>query len=488
MRRAILSFLVLTMALSHTSAQQLRPVDVKKARNAVYQWISDYNGYAECEGKNAEKNFSSLFTSADVEVYNDYYPMENYDFKNNHISQIDYVALLHNRGSFYRMRYEITNGMYTNEVYNDGIITYYVTFNKEVMFFQRDSRSDDRYEYPSKMLDMNATLEYDIAAGTMKASKLSCTNPPEFFLVLHDGENNSYETEYSVRKRAQMLSTPLVAYTPKHESFDRKMVTFSRDTLKNGFGIGYAIGYENVDAPISDKGFKGYTIEGGIMNAPHIIYYRQMQLRNRNRLGIETELWLKSSTSKFKTDYYDSYQETDADGGRYQRQIAALNYEETHSRKSLEIPISFKYERFARQNVSIFGKAGISAAYELNTKIESHGDMDYRGYYDWLFDVTLSQNGIYDFGQYKLEATGDATAVKKLSLAVLAQVGVSYYFADRWMASLSFRYRSTVWGKTDSMDDYHLSRKDGDWNSLTYAQDRFDTHLFTVQLFICYNF
>ena len=53
------------------NAQKIKSNDLKSARNAVYEWIRDYNIYAKCVGRSAKSNFYSLFDDESIEIYND---------------------------------------------------------------------------------------------------------------------------------------------------------------------------------------------------------------------------------------------------------------------------------------------------------------------------------------------------------------------------------------------------------------------------------
>ena len=79
-------------------AQEIKSGDLKTARNAVYEWISDYNVYAKCVGRTAKSDFYSLFEDKTIEIYNDYFPMFDYDFNNQMISVENYFELVGDEG------------------------------------------------------------------------------------------------------------------------------------------------------------------------------------------------------------------------------------------------------------------------------------------------------------------------------------------------------------------------------------------------------
>lgn len=469
-------------------AQEIKSGDLKTARNAVYEWISDYNVYAKCVGRTAKSDFYSLFEDKTIEIYNDYFPMFDYDFNNQMISVENYFELVGNKESYYEMKYNIKNGTIQSEEYEDGRIIFNVTFDKNVWFVQRGSFRDDRYEYPNLDLEMKVVLEYKIDLGVLVAISLICENTISPFLILHEDGKNSFEKQSSIISYCASKSSHLINYSMYAMDFDEKMIKIKSDTLKNYIGFGYTIGSEKVNAPISDNRFSNYNITGGIQHAVYGRFYQQLSLKGLQRWGVEVSLMYKNSSSVANAEFNEKYNDVDPDGGHYERIIQGSLYKETIKRHIVELPITLRYEYFLNKDFSAFAQAGASLAFDISRSAEATGDMSYSGYYDWLFDVTITQNGIYDFGNFYLNKGTSDLGLNKFMIASVLSVGGCYYFRNNWMIELAFKYRGTLWGGVNKDDEYHLSKYDGDWTSLTYIQDKYNTSIFNFQIQINYNF
>ena len=58
MKRMLMLMLLCGCVLfGRPSKAQVKPIELKMARNAVYEWIDNYNVYARGEGRNAKGNF-----------------------------------------------------------------------------------------------------------------------------------------------------------------------------------------------------------------------------------------------------------------------------------------------------------------------------------------------------------------------------------------------------------------------------------------------
>ena len=490
MKRMLMLMLLCGCVLfGRPSKAQVKPIELKMARNAVYEWIDNYNVYARCEGRNAKGNFYSLFESGDLLIFNDYLPMEEYDFQNPMISVRDYVSLVRNSDNRYLLKYELRDGKIVNEEYRSGKLLYSITMTKEVWFVEKGVNSDDRYEYPSQRFNITVALEYRIATEEMVATSFLCSQTPSSFVVLHEGiDNTRYNKVSEVELICKARSNQLVKYAYHSTDFDKKMIEISCDTLKNYVGCGYTIGEEVVRAPISDSRVSDYSIVGGLQHSTWFSCYRQLSQQIKHRWGLEIGLLYKNSSSVVNAQWIDRYPEIDPDNSPYQRIISGENYVEQISRNIVELPITARYEYLINRQFSVFAQAGISVGYSFLNSSRAVAEMDYRGYYDWLFDVTLSQNGIYDFGQFSLSNTATSLGLQKLMVGSVFSLGGCYYFQDNWMLEFAFRYRGTLWGGVNRDDDYHLSQRDGDWRSLTYLQDKYLANAFNFHLQINYNF
>ncbi|MBQ5975387.1 MAG: hypothetical protein IJL48_06750 [Bacteroidales bacterium] len=470
-----------------TFCQVLTPAQLKSGRNAVYDWISAYNTYANCDGNRAAEYFKSLFQSDTTKIYNDYYPMKAYDFQNPTINVYNYVALIRDEHSFYQMRYSIHDARIVKESYKDSMVFFNVTFIKDVSFYQKNNYRDDRYEYPVRSLNIEALLVYRVLDKTMYAMSLECHDKIDPFAIIHEGNSCSYTKKSILQHTCTVNSTPLLKHSVYSIPEDNNMYEFKVDTIKHYVGLSYGIGYEFVNAPITDSRFKEYVITGGLQNDVMLKYYQQLFFSKGKRLGIEVGLSHHWSTVTSYSEYYEQYNSIDPDGSPYNRIIESENYYEHISQNVVSAPITLKYEYFFNNQISLFGQTGIDISYNMmNTN--AGGDLFYKGYYEWLYNVLFDQNGIYDFGKYDI---GDATTSRRtnsFSVGGDASIGGCYYLSGRWMIQAAIRYRAAFWNDTHKASVYNLSNHNGDWMPLINIQNSYRLSDISFLLQINYNF
>ncbi len=488
MKKLIILLILITCSAQISSfCQELTPAQLKSGRNAVYDWISTYNTYANCDGNRASENFKSLFQSDTLTIFNDYYPMKAYDFQNPMISVYDYVALLRDELSFYQMRYSIHDARIVKESYKDSMVFFNVTFIKDVSFYQKNNYRDDRYEYPVRSLNIEALLVYRVLDKTMFAMSLECHDKIDPFVIIHEGNNCSYTKKNILQHTCIVNSTPLLRLSVNSIPEDNNMYEFNVDTIKHYVGVGYGLGYEFVNAPITDPRFKEYVITGGLQNDILVKYYKQLSFSKVKRLGIEVGISHHWSTVYAHGEYYEQYNAIDPDGSPYSRIIESENYNEHISQNVFSAPITLKYEYFINNHTSLFGQAGMDISYNY-MNINADGYIIYKGYYEWLYNVLFDQNGIYDFGIYNF---GDASFSRKtnsISVGGLASLGGCYYFSDKWMIQASIQYRVALWNNSHKASLYNLSNYYGDWMPMIKTQDFYHLSNLSFILQINYNF
>ena len=130
---------------------------------------------------------------------------------------------------------------------------------------------------------------------------------------------------------------------------------------------------------------------------------RQLFAKNRHQLSVELALAYRRIREKCTVDHYStSYPAIDADGDPYIREITVDNYTEKTAVNGIAIPIDLRYDAFVHKKVSVFAAVGIENDLMLGRRSKAGFDACYVGHYGpEFFDVTLNQNGLYDFGVFQ---------------------------------------------------------------------------------------
>ena len=169
--------------------------------------------------------------------------------------------------------------------------------------------------------------------------------------------------------------------------------------------------------------------------------------------------------------YKNSYEATDPDNYEYIRTNKISSISETHNINFLSFPLELdaRYHIYGKHffNIGIGVRfyQGINKSYEIDAKGA------YSGYYPDLFDITISENGVYDFGVYDLKANKTLEIHKNLK-AWNFEIGWQYKLNRRSFIDCSFTYLYN----SKNVFNFHnkkLSRNYENINSLTQITDKF---------------
>ena len=128
----------------------------------------------------------------------------------------------------------------------------------------------------------------------------------------------------------------------------------------------------------------------------------------------------------FKTSHYErsinldnrtySYNDIDSDGGEYVRNIELLNINEQQNINSNEIltqlKLKIKIGDLDKEKIDISFSVGYGFINIVSAEYNSTALATYSGYYNDLFGITITENGVYDFGNYEISGNGNLDVKK----------------------------------------------------------------------------
>lgn len=485
--------LCLMMIAASVSAQNVTPIQLKEARMAAYKWVRDYNVYARMEGKrNPAQNFIDLFEDESTQIFNDYLPFVA--TRGNVITVKAYASILANREPVYKMSFEIKNAKITaEEIDDDKNIVFTIEFDKTVSFQERGNTSDALYAYPYKSYHATVRVKYNLHDEKAVAGEITSNALFEDILVLHDSEAefvNRYTSHNELKRECKSNESSLVKWNYASTDFDPQMVYLYQDTIKNSFHFGGAIGGAFYSANLSDSKFTSASPKAGLNYAFSVGYYRQLVLKNKNRFGLDFSIAFDQKNFGLTMDaYHESYDAIDPDGGEYLRLVDLNKYSESIKRFAVDVPIAFRYDYFIKDNLSFFAKVGADVSYDIAQEASASANAMYSGYYSWLFDVTMNQNGIYDFGFFDIEGSAKETGINRLGVGVFMGIGLQYFIPrSQWSFDASLQYRGEVYNKLSRPDNFHLTENSVDWKSASYLFGSYFGQNIQFQLSFNYNF
>jgi len=170
----------------------------------------------------------------------------------------------------------------------------------------------------------------------------------------------------------------------------------------------------------------------------------------------------------------NTYPAIDPDGDPYLRINKVYNIRETHNLVYLAAPISIE-KGFTFGKNSVY----IQAAYYFMKKYTSTYNLDanatYAGFYDYLFNLTISENGVYDFGTYDFKLRSIPLSPKKMFSTYSLGLGYKREISRRIYLDFGFNYRAGG-GYLFEKDNKNLSDSSKGINSLVNL-----THQFKVE-------
>lgn len=473
--RIITAIMFFTIASSLT-AQQLTPIQLKEARMATYRWIDKYTSYSQFSYEGSSKKFfSSLFESGDLKILNSYLPQTDDSL----ITVNDYSDLV--MDTLYRIESKVTDVKLEREYLENGVYQCNLRIDIECGFVKTD---DSSIEYPKKNFEARAILRYNEESKKMKCVSFTTENALKVEYVFHgDSTNNRYIESKDTISLCQPIN-PLIERRLYHTLYDYKIVVQKLDTIKNNIHIGASAGPGFVAGDLvnfSSKSKLYYDFYFG--------YYRQLYFKSNNRVGLEINLGLSGNIYTVTGEFHEKYSSIDPDGGMYERWVDVCNFNEKIKQVSAELPIAVRFDKMINKKTSFFTRLGVSVSYDITQKSNINADVKYSGYYDWLFDVVIDQNGIYDFGTFDdCSETLKKTAFDRLGVNVFASLGFQHFLPKHFSLEYSLQYKNRVYNLQEKLGDKHLTDNVNDWNSSSYYFKTFNSQNLNFNIQLNYNF
>ena len=119
---------------------------------------------------------------------------------------------------------------------------------------------------------------------------------------------------------------------------------------------------------------------------------------------------------------------------------------------------------FGARSLSISARIGgwVNENYNiLSAKYNSSADALYSGYYEDLAGITISENGVYDFGDYQISDSGSIVEPSKISSRQI-QVNLSFKISHHFALALNYSITSF----NDAVFNFGETKISNDFNEL----------------------
>lgn len=448
----------------------IKTSELKRGRMAVYEWMDGYGTPSNL----SKRKFLRLYSSNDVTIPNDLLPI--IANTRSELAVDEYFEQYNSKiSSKYYMYDSISDFKIESErIPSNKVFECVVSFKRFVKFVEIDdgSFSKNRHEYPYIGIKMTATLLYqcnkeEIHCTNIKTDDFIDANKIKVFYDTTANPVNRYITDSIERQYAD--GDVLCRVIRTTDTFDDNFVTFKKEYLKRNIHANFSMLANSATATLVENANLMFNMKTGTNYAVGLGYGWQKQCSTKQRFGIELELNYRRTEMPLFGAYRDEYDAIDPDGSPYLRRIKVCNLAENIVYHSADVSLALRYDHFIMKRVSVFGRLGFGASLNFLQKSNYAATVEYAGYYDWLFDVTIKQNGIYDFGTYDLDGKLSLNPATAIGFKALAGLGIQCFITNVWSLELGIQYDINYSIRTKDTGAFHLTRNMDDFTSASSA-------------------
>jgi hypothetical protein len=193
---------------------------------------------------------------------------------------------------------------------------------------------------------------------------------------------------------------------------------------------------------------------------------------------------VKINSTLGQTNY--NYFDVDIDQDRYLRKVTLLKINEDINVNMISIPITLTKQFYSFNKWSLKGGIGLNFILPIKSTYNSTADATYAGQYTDLFNITIADNGVYDFGRYTISAS-DKLKTNNLIIASEFFVEVCYKINTNFNLFCNLKYRKAYQSLFVAKDIQSLSENNSVLESLTNINN-ITINQFLINGGLSYNF
>jgi hypothetical protein len=160
-------------------------------------------------------------------------------------------------------------------------------------------------------------------------------------------------------------------------------------------------------------------------------------------------------------NFVESHEATDPDLGNYIRTNTITNIQEKGKLNILSIPLQLIKGFKVSKRMGVFSNFGVNLCYVNTATYTATANALYSGYYKDLYGITISENGVYDFGEYGLNSAGNVDFQKSfvcynLGVGMTHKINktVSFLFGLSYKNSLNSIIKETNGSVSKNSNEY----------------------------------
>jgi hypothetical protein len=126
--------------------------------------------------------------------------------------------------------------------------------------------------------------------------------------------------------------------------------------------------------------------------------------------------WINWGFSSNLSSQNYQYESIDPDGASYLRKIALSNYQANSRINAIQVPLGIEITYPITSKIELIGRSGIILHKTIKASYSASAEIQYSGYYEELFQITMNENGVYDFGRFEISKKSEIDLNQKLFL------------------------------------------------------------------------
>ena len=467
-KHLLISFvLIINLMVVKSFAQNQTDYITRKVNLRALSLIDDYRNATTFVTVKKYNDFKKLFTGPDALIINDILPNNDLD---NKIKIDEYIKL--NEIYFSKSNssdLKITGLSSTFDTAYAGKVL--IEAAKFLNFLYKGITYQDT-------LDLQFEVSFNYLKDTYKINSINTTNKYGKYCIVNARVKGIFNS--------RALSNHIVLFNNSKITLDKDGNYFLKRIQENSINIIQTvdeniIGSNMIDYnligknPLSDKNI--YTVKfkqpiivvqpiAGIFSggASPIVFkstesLKDVKLKENTSYSVALNIGLlvyqnSKFNIQFKTGFqymsfnYDQEIESyfyynssiDPDKSIYIRKTKISNFKETNLIKCFSIPLGIQSSYEIYKHFSFFAAIGTSILNHISSVYSSSANASYSGFYSDFYNITISENGVYDFGNYNnIEDKGDLKFKKNL-ICYYGEFGISKKINRRLSISCSANY------------------------------------------------
>lgn len=520
-RKVVLTFFVFSLVFELSGQNQLSNRQIQFINLNALNLIEQYQFSFNLKRARDYDDFTMLFENSDVLITNDIMPDNNL---NDQVTIDQYLSLY---DSYYSRPFNVEIEPYEVRPIHvldnkTGLVSIYA---KKIA--SGPTKKEVRYQ---DTFDLEISIKFNLANSSFKiASIKSLKEQGKYYnlvldinnlrdindsLIMQVGKDKgslgtkkivpTEKGQYLVRNIDQEKDTVIIicsanlSLIPKYKltnkNFERLKPALNKDKNSKIITFRQPLFYSEIvfglnpfnQSPVE---FTGNSYESNLTN--NMSYY--VGLNFGFSILKKRQLFIKAGLHFKQLEYINnlssfSYSKSTVDSEFYSY-LRTNTVSDIHEKTDLDyLVVPLALEKFFNldktHNYFISVEVGAAMNFLLNSNYKSDAEALYSGYYEDLFQITIAQNGVYDFGEFDLSDSGELES-EKMTYSIYSSVGIGKFISRR----SSIRFNCTYLKGIDYIfkeTNNELSNDSSYLNSLTSISNQY--HLNELYLDLRLNF